>query len=669
MSRNVYPACTWPRLDPQRSTMPPVSSTLTPPAKVFCRLPFSGDDRAPQFSDLLDRIGEEITRTLNLEEVLDSICYWIGSALGVSRASILVKDPDEETLVTRGEYNTGEFIPQLGMRVPLDDNAHLQALISQPEALAVTRFAEFPGMGDRTRTLVETLSIRSMLAVATRYQGQVNGIIGLHQCDRERQWTTDEVRLIEAVADRLAIAIDRSQLYAATCAAAQRETLLREVSNSIRASLDRDTILHTAVVRVRELLECDRVVIYQFKEGWDGEIVVEDLQRPWPSVFGNIIHDNCFHGEHADLYLKGRVRAIDDINNAGLDECHRNFLERLEVKANLIVPIVTTETDGDETSEPRLWGLLIAQECSQIRHWEKGEIELLERLGEQLAVAIQQAQLLARSRQQAQQLQQTLEELQNAQAQLIQSEKLTSLGRMAGGIAHEINNANNFVFGNLHYLREYVSALFEAVESCDLCPELAEELELDYIREDFPKVLASMQEGSLRTREIVQSLRDFSGLDEAEVKPTHINKCIDRALAMLSGRLHGADVVKNYGTLPEIECRPAQMSQLFFNLIDNAIDAIGDRQKEDPDLTAKLEIEAAIEDDILAIAIRDNGNGIPDEVRDRIFDPFFTTKAIGKGTGMGLSACYQIVRAHEGNLRCHSQPGIGTTFTIELPKG
>lgn len=629
-----------------------------------------------QLSSLLNQINNSIRSTLDLDEVLKTACTVLGDTLNCSRVSILVNDSEESSaLIARGEYNPGGYPSQLGVQVPVANNEHLQRLILQPQPLAVTRFLEFPGLSAEARQLAKELRIQSMLAIATRYQGRVNGVIGLHQCDREREWTDWEKQLLEGVASQLAIAINQAQLYSATRAAAERESLLRLVTNQIRSTLDLKTILQTAVRGVRQLLHTDRVVIYQFQQGWEGEIVVEDLEVPWPSIFGDIVRDNCFSGEYAEQYKKGRVRAINDIHNAGLNSCHANFLASLQVKANLIVPISLGE---------KLWGLLIAHECGATRVWQSEETELLRQLGDQMAIAIAQAELYAqvqesatRSKAQAEQLQATLEELKSTQQQLIQSEKLSSLGQMVAGIAHEINNANNFIHANLPHARDYAESLIQAIdilststafgsESTAVFERFKEERDLDYIREDFLKMMHSMQQGSDRIRAIVLTLREFSNLDCSEFKLVNLNEGIESSLAMLQHRVKlPIKIHKYYGNLPRVECRPAQVNQVFFHLLDNALDAIESQGEKGGELTITT---ARSKPEGITISIRDNGPGIAPEIKDRIFDPFFTTKPVGKGTGLGLSLCYQaIVKSHGGRIECISDRGQGTEFVVYLP--
>ncbi|MBE9092592.1 GAF domain-containing protein [Tychonema sp. LEGE 07203] len=643
-----------------------------------------------QLSNLLNQINNEIRSTLDIEEILTSACRLLGQALQSSRASILVKESSTgDILVTRGEYNAGDYPIQLGMKVPIANNPHLEKVISQQKSLAVTRFLDFPGLNPQTKTIAEALEIKSMLAVATRYQGEVNGIIGLHQCDREREWTDWERQLLEGVASQLAIAINQAKLYRKTRRQAERESLLRLIGNQIRSTLDLGTILETAVREVRQMLQCDRVIIYQFQDNWQGKVVVEDMTVPWPSILGEMGADKCFRGDYADLYQQGRVKAINDIFNSGLEPCHVDFLDSLQVKANLIVPIVTSRNEENSLSADgscnfkfpgRLWGLLIAHECRDTRNWQRQEMELLSQLADQMAIAIQQAELYSKVREaavksqaQTQQLQSTLEELRSAQQQLIQTEKMSGLGQMVAGIAHEINNANNFIHANLFHAQEYFKALNEALELCSkACPEAAEafvkineELELDYVREDFGKMLESMREGSGRIRSIVTTLRSFSRLDHAEFKAVDLHEGLDSSLLMLQNKLKtNIKIEKQYGRLPPVNCHAGQINQVFYNLIDNALDAIDSANK-----SGEITIRSwQSEPDWVTISVRDTGNGIPAEIQDKIFDPFFTTKPVGKGTGLGLSVCYQVVvQAHGGRIRCVSEVGEGTELIVELP--
>lgn len=281
-------------------------------------------------------------------------------------------------------------------------------------------------------------------------------------------------------------------------------------------------------------------------------------------------------------------------------------------------------------------------------------------------------------------LQQTLEHLQHTQTQLIQSEKMSSLGQLVAGIAHEINNPVNFIAGNIGYANQYTKQLMELIALYQKhCPQAIDEIkayeaeiDLDFIRQDFPKLLASMQMGTERIREIVLNLRNFSRLDESDLKQVNIHEGIDSTLVILKHRLKAnrIDLVKNYGDLPLVECYAGTLNQVFMNLLANAIDALEAAQNSEvnsevPPRPSRIEICTRVVDgDRVLILIKDNGPGIPPAVQHRIFDPFFTTKPVGKGTGLGLSISYQIiVEKHRGSLDCKSAPGQGTEFYIEIP--
>ncbi len=308
-----------------------------------------------------------------------------------------------------------------------------------------------------------------------------------------------------------------------------------------------------------------------------------------------------------------------------------------------------------------------------------------------------------REREKAQELEQTLKQLKCTQSQLIQSEKMSSLGQMVAGIAHEINNPISFIYGNIKPAMEYAQDLLHLVDLYRRhypkpVAEIAEHLERidpDFITEDFPKLLESMKEGTSRINQIVLSLRNFCHLDESENKQVDIHEGIDNTLLILQHRLKQQSkrseirVIKEYGRLPKVECYPSQLNQAFMNIISNAIDAFDETTEKEAGFEPTIRIFTAVikgdsfssnflghrsgsrnvqSSSRILIRITDNGSGINTRALPKIFDPFFTTKPVGSGTGLGLSISYQIVvERHGGQLKCYSTPDVGTEFAIELP--
>ena len=307
---------------------------------------------------------------------------------------------------------------------------------------------------------------------------------------------------------------------------------------------------------------------------------------------------------------------------------------------------------------------------------------------------------------QAQKLEKTLEKLKLTQSQLIQQEKMSSLGQMVAGIAHEVNNPINIIYGNLVHAKQYTTSLVELLnfyqsEYPQASPKIQaklEEVEFDYIIDDLNKLFTSMKFGSERMRQIVLSLRNFSRLDEAQIKPVDIHEGLDNTLLLLAHRLKATAklpkilIYKNYGDLPIINCYAGQLNQVFKNILDNAIDVLRDtlefydwslcekkslspsnnnclststdRPSSPPSIYILTE---SLETSSIRIEIANNGPSIPESIKSRIFDPFFTTKPVGSGTGLGLSISYQIIHKHGGVLECISKRGWGTKFRIEIP--
>ena len=444
-------------------------------------------------------------------------------------------------------------------------------------------------------------------------------------------------------------------------AQAEREAMLNRIAGRIRASLELDQIVQSTVEEIVNFLHLERAAF-----GWY-EPQNKMLQILW----------ECCQSDSPTQAIKFEPYFIGNLSVSG--ECEpiifssdtwvEGASQPIELNANsyLAVPVQTQ-------NQPQ--GYLI---CSHATHWfwSGEELQLVKAVADQLAIAITQSHLYSQTQDQVKLLNSALNELKKTQTHLVQSEKMSSLGQMVAGIAHEINNPVNFISANLPHTTKYTKDLLDLVSLYkqtfpEVTPEIAdfsESIELEFIEEDLPHMLNSMKIGTERIRSIVLSLRNFSRLDESDKKMADIHEGMENTLLLLSNRIkNGVYIVKKYGKVPSVECYPSQLNQVFMNLLSNAIDALNEIDRLDKIITISTGVVRENGDKVLKVAIADNGPGIPDSIQDQIFNPFFTTKPVGKGTGLGLAISYKIVvDGHGGSIKISQPPGGGTEFLIKIP--
>ncbi|MEH2091367.1 GAF domain-containing sensor histidine kinase [Nostoc sp.] len=621
----------------------------------------------------LTSVITRIRESLDLDTIFQTTVTEARQMLQADRVAVFRFDPQKDW---EGEFISEDFVPECNSVMAEkvydycfgENFAHLYAQ-GRVNAIADISQGKFPGCYVQ---ILEKFQVRANMVAPLLKKGELWGLLCIHQCTAPRYWQPSEIEFTSQIAEQLGVALKQDsylkqvqmqvvQLAEATERekAMERQELLAATIDKIRQSLDIKTIFRTTTQAVRELLEVERVAIYRFNPDWSGKFVADSFKDGWKPV------------------LQDQPIIIETFEDTDDD----NELPRNET----FVPI----REGE-----KLWGLLVAYQNSQPRYWKEEEINLLAQVGVQLGIAIQQAELLEQTKRQTLELSQTLQELKQTQTRLIQGEKMAGLGQLLAGVAHEINNPISFIFGNLIHLDEYTQELLKVVklyrQNSSILPTIQEQIDksdLDFLIEDLPKTLESMKVGTERICDIVLSLRNFSRTDEAELKPVDIHEGLDSTLLILGHRLKNnnerpaIEIVKQYDNLPLLECYPAQLNQVFMNLLSNSIDALEEKfntiqqrylklLQTCPRIPLTIWINTQAINNQIVIRIADNGLGIPEEVRSHIFDPFFTTKAPGKGTGLGLSISHQIVvEKHHGQMKCSSKPGEGTEFLIEIPCG
>jgi two-component system, NtrC family, sensor kinase len=640
-----------------------------------------------------------IRSSLELDTIFTTTAKEVRTLLNADRVAVFRFAPDSGW--NDGEFVSEDVVPTFPSALAAKVHDHcfgdqFAVHYAQGKVQAVADIYD-AGLSDCHIKILAAFNVRANLIVPLLKGTDLWGLLCIHQCSEPRHWQTSEIEFVQQVSENFGVALQQTeyvekiqiQTNLLVEAKAQEKSLLRQkalvkIANKIRQSLDFNKVCHTATDEVRQLLQVDRVTIYRFNADWSGDFLFESMTEGWTPLVGvsPTIEDTHLMETKGGRYARNETFAIDDIYTAGHSDCHVALLEQFQAKAYAIAPIF---------QEQRLWGLLTAFQNSAPRLWENNEVQLLAQIGEQLGIALQQAEVMEKSQAQTAELDQLLQELQQSQIQQIQNEKMASLGDLVAGIAHEINNPINFIYGNLGYVSEYVQKILSLIrlyqrrypQPGEEIQQQAQELDIDFIIKDLPRIMASMGVGADRIRQIVISLRNFSRLDESEFKAVDLHEGINSTLLILGHRLQsagnqrGIEVITSYGAIPLVECYPSQLNQVFMNLLTNAIDSLKvaisngkfsisnqlDRQPPRIWISTRLTKQNQVE-----IRIRDNGVGISEDTKAKIFDHFFSNLETHQRKGLGLAITLQIITGkHQGTMKVNSTIDQGAEFIIYLP--
>jgi two-component system, NtrC family, sensor kinase len=505
-----------------------------------------------------------------------------------------------------------------------------------------------------------------MVEERIHYQGKDRWwLLNLNPVENKGQ-ITQMIGTVTEITDRKVVVTQISEY-------ADRQLLLNHLTKQIYSALSSDGVIQESIQAIFHLLNLDYCGVAWFcpsPETNSWKTVQEERSEGVNSALGN--YPAKLFGSIETTLAQGDVIQIDDAREWP-DPSLRSYLKSNGIRSRLLVPLLT------QTGQLGM----IACDRHQLQAWREDEITLVTAVAELLATGLNHAKAQEQLQVQTRQLEHQLKEFHRQHVRVLQTEKMSSLSQLVAGIAHEINNPINFIYGNLAPAATYAEDMMRIIamyqESFpDPGPEIESEInrvDLLFVMTDLSRLIESMRVGADRISEIVLSLRTFSRLDESEVKPVDIHDGIDSTLMILENRLQETDesprirVIKNYdASLPFVECYAGKLNQVFLNIMSNSIDAIVAQYKLDPTLYPQIVIQTLQAKNKVEIRIQDNGVGIGEGALSQIFDPFFTTKPIGQGTGMGLAMSHQIVTEdHQGSLTCESEVGQGCVFIIRIP--
>lgn len=641
---------------------------------------------------ILAELTNQIRQSLDLDEILSSAVEQLCSLFYVNRCSFFtyVSGPEPQLRLAAQACSHPGWEVNLSSALAVADHPRYSKLLSMDDVHSVSDVKKEAGLSPAEQKYLQSdLQIRAYMSVRTAFQNRPNGIIFLDQCQRKRNWTEDEISLLHAVAAQLGIAIAQSNLlteeqrqrqnldhqnHRLQSEIAQREQaeqalstqlktaeLLEQIVQQIRQSLEPQLIFRTAVTQVRQLLAVDRVCIYRFEEESNhtlGMMVAEEVLPEYPSVLAAQVRDTCFGDDYADKYQKGRIQAIGDIYDAGLSDCHIQILSQFHIHANLVLPLLQGEN---------LWGLLCIHQCSGPRTWQPTEIEFVQKIANQLGIALYQAELLLKEQHQRHVLSVRGQEL------TLNNQKLATAKQEAEAAqwkAEQANQAKSTFLANMsHELRTPLNAIlgFSQLIGRDPNTPVYQLDQLEIINRSGEHLLALIND--VLTMSKIEAGR--ISLHAQIVDLSLLLETVERMLR-LKAEHKGLELMFHLPPdLPQyIRTDPGKLRQVLMNLLNNAIKFTESGQVQ---LTLKARSQPSSNAPTpslqLQFSIQDTGPGIASDELESLFEPFAQTdtgRQSQEGTGLGLAISRQFIQLLGGAISVHSVLGHGTSFTFDI---
>lgn len=623
---------------------------------VTCSLHPEISQRQIERENIIRSIAVKIHQSLTLSEILQNTVNEVRQFLNTDRVVIYRFNSDWNGSIAVESVASG-WMQLIGKSV--QDICFIEKYIKlyQQGRTRVISNIETSGLMPCHVRFLKQFQVKAKLVVPILQDDRIWGLLIVHECKATRIWQEVDINLLKQLTTHVGIAIQKHQAEAEIHKAKQElEIRVKQRTSELSCVVEQ---LENVILERKKVEECLRTVIT------NTPIVLYALDS---------------QGVYTFLDGKG----LENLGKKPGEDVGLSVFAVYKGREDILNPIRRVLL-GEEVIWTTKFGEAIYENRANPLNDENGKIIGLIGIAIDITYRVKAEEAI---QQKAQELEQSLHKLRTTQTQLIQTEKISSLGQLVAGVAHEVNNPVAFISGNLHIAYHYASDLLTHLQlyqnnypnNSEEIEYHAENIDLKFIKEDLLKMLSSMILGTNRIREIMQSLRNFSRLDQADAKPVDIHEGLDSTLMILQHRLKkqpkhpGIQVIKEYGKLPLVECYASQLNQVFMNLLANAIDAFDeyncDRTYQEIETNPNvLRITTELVDNShIAVRIADNGPGIPEEVIPKLFEPFFTTKPVGKGTGLGLSISHQIVtEIHKGKLNCISEPGKGTEFIIKIP--